>query len=621
MISHLKYNSTSKLTGVLLKFGLPFILLLILFLHISYYFPFISDDAFISLRYAQRLLQGKGLTWTEGIPVEGYSNLLWLLLVALLGALKYNLVDSTRILGFIGMSMVLFANMRLYSPDIYPKKVFPFVIGQLCFVLSGPIAVWTIGGLEQPLVAGFLAWTIVLSFDLLTDNIPKGKVILLTSLCLGLLSISRLDGPIFTITTLLAIIITKGVKYESFMLCLKIIFFPILLYGSQIVFRLIYYHEWIPNTALVKISPSISHYWDGLLYLKEGFLSLSPFSFLALIFLIVMFATHQKERDKAILLTIVGGIWSAYIIFIGGDIFPAFRHFIPIIVILVFVITEGAILYWQRLQSFKAKALFIIFILSLYGYYMYNQFSHEQNKRALEETSWVWDGQVIGLFLKQAFGKAQPLLAANVAGCLPYWSELPAIDMLGLNDYYLPRHPPQNFGEGSIGHELGDGLYVLNRQPDLINFCGVPGIWGACFKSGREMQQLPQFYKLYTPVKFRGDTPYTVFSLIWVRRDSEKIGIQCSANTTTIPGFLFNGNPDTVTYLNEQGEVVIPISASNSASIKRLFLPKYPVIIKTIPVDPALTVEVQHGDDATYEIMLRTISTTPIEINKVIIEH
>ena len=252
---------------------------------------------------------------------------------------------------------------------------------------------------------------------------------------------------------------------------------------------------------------------------------------------------------------------------------------------------------------------------------MYNQFSHEQNKRALEETSWVWDGQVIGLFLKQAFGEAQPLLAANVAGCLPYWSELPAIDMLGLNDYYLPRHPPQNFGEGSIGHELGDGLYVLNRQPDLINFCGVPGIWGACFRSGREMQQLPQFYKLYTPVKFRGDTPYTAFSLIWVRRDSEKIGIQYSANTTTIPSFLFNGNPDTITYLNEQGEVVISISASNSASIKRMFLPKYPVIIKTTPVDPALTVEVQHGDDGTYEIMLRTISTTPIEINKVIIEH
>lgn len=46
--------------------------------HARYYMPFVADDTFISLRYAQRLLEGHGLTWTDGSPaVEGYSNLLW----------------------------------------------------------------------------------------------------------------------------------------------------------------------------------------------------------------------------------------------------------------------------------------------------------------------------------------------------------------------------------------------------------------------------------------------------------------------------------------------------------------------------------------------------------------
>ena len=40
-------------------------------LHSYYYMPFLSDDSLISLRYANRLLDGKGLTWTEGQPVEG----------------------------------------------------------------------------------------------------------------------------------------------------------------------------------------------------------------------------------------------------------------------------------------------------------------------------------------------------------------------------------------------------------------------------------------------------------------------------------------------------------------------------------------------------------------------
>ena len=47
--------------------------------------PWIVDDAFISLRYADRLVAGEGLTWTDGERVEGYSNLLWVLATALLG--------------------------------------------------------------------------------------------------------------------------------------------------------------------------------------------------------------------------------------------------------------------------------------------------------------------------------------------------------------------------------------------------------------------------------------------------------------------------------------------------------------------------------------------------------
>ena len=57
-----------------------------LVLHARAYLPFLSDDALISLRYAARLLGGYGLTCTAGPTIEGYSNGLWVLLVALAGA-------------------------------------------------------------------------------------------------------------------------------------------------------------------------------------------------------------------------------------------------------------------------------------------------------------------------------------------------------------------------------------------------------------------------------------------------------------------------------------------------------------------------------------------------------
>jgi hypothetical protein len=42
----------------------------------------VFDDAYISLRYAQSLLDGHGLIWNAGERVEGYTNFLWTVLLA-----------------------------------------------------------------------------------------------------------------------------------------------------------------------------------------------------------------------------------------------------------------------------------------------------------------------------------------------------------------------------------------------------------------------------------------------------------------------------------------------------------------------------------------------------------
>lgn len=38
----------------------------VLGIHAKRYWPFLSDDALISLRYSERLVAGMGLTWTDG---------------------------------------------------------------------------------------------------------------------------------------------------------------------------------------------------------------------------------------------------------------------------------------------------------------------------------------------------------------------------------------------------------------------------------------------------------------------------------------------------------------------------------------------------------------------------
>ena len=87
---------TIRALPVIVATGVP---LLVLAAHAYQYLPFIADDALISLRYSERLTDGQGLTWNDGERVEGYSNLLWVLLCAALGWLGLDMITAVRALG------------------------------------------------------------------------------------------------------------------------------------------------------------------------------------------------------------------------------------------------------------------------------------------------------------------------------------------------------------------------------------------------------------------------------------------------------------------------------------------------------------------------------------------
>ena len=52
-------------------------------------FYFLTDDAFISFRYAANAIEGRGLVWNPApfLPVEGYTNFSWVVLLTAVWAL------------------------------------------------------------------------------------------------------------------------------------------------------------------------------------------------------------------------------------------------------------------------------------------------------------------------------------------------------------------------------------------------------------------------------------------------------------------------------------------------------------------------------------------------------
>jgi len=541
-------------------------------LHAWSFLPFMPDDAFISLRYARRLLSGHGLTWTDGPPVEGYSNLLWILLCAGVGLAGVDLITAARALGFVGMGSAVCALVWMHRPR-HAADALPALAGSLAVGLCGPIAAWTIGGMEQPLLAGLLAWAIILSLPLLErDDLSFGRV-LLPGLLLGLTCITRPDGVVFAATLCAAMLLAKGTGGRSLRLAAILALLPVACCLGQLVFRRAYYGEWWPNTAYVKFSPSPNRLSEGLSYLRGGAYTLGPLILLAATG-VAAGASGSFYRKRALLLVAPICGWAVYLAVIGGDIFNARRHLVPVIVLLAMLAAQG--LHWLRASAGPRERFGVwlgtVFLLGLLGY---TQSNDMENREARAER-WEWDGEVAGKLFKNAFGGQQALLAVDSAGCLPYWSELPAIDMLGLNDRHIARHRPLDFGEGYLGHELGDGAYLLARSPDLVVFCGPGGPKDrteACYRSGREMHGTPEFHRRYTPVVLEGTDPHLFRVFVWVLRESRKIGIQRWPARIAVPGFLLNGNDLSIAGLDSQGRLGMRCTPRVPAGLKNFALP------------------------------------------------
>ena len=554
------------------------------------YHPFLSDDALISLRYARRLLDGQGLTWTDGRPVEGYSNLLWILLVAALGRVGVDLIAAARLLGFLGGALAIAAVLRAW-PARSPREALPAAAGAFSIALSAPVGAWTVGGLEQPLVAACLAWATLFTFPLLADARPEPSLRSRqearprsepkasgvhsgagASLSLGLLCLARPDGALFTAGTVAAILLGGGARGERLRAAAALAAFPALCVAGQQAFRVAYYGEWVPNPALVKLSGSGQHLLDGLRYLGLGLLWLSPFSLAGLAVAAAgAFGAGRPDparRARLRLVLVQACLWMAWVAVAGGDIFPAYRHLVPVVVLLAFAVADG--LAWLAETRAPPLAAVVAALAASLALFVFLQVRSHQSQRAIAER-FEWRGQVVGQTLARAFGDSRPLVAVTAAGCIPYWSGLPSLDMLGLNDHHLARHRPPEFGSGRLGHELGDGAYVLSREPDLIVY--HVGSAGSDLRSGRELAALAEYHELYAPVQLVGTEPFEQRFVAWVRRDSEKVGIRAAPDRIAIPGHLLAARGVGIAALDESGRFAAIVGRKSPALAERIDLP------------------------------------------------
>jgi hypothetical protein len=107
------------------------------------------------------------------------------------------------------------------------------------------------------------------------------------------------------------------------------------------------------------------------------------------------------------------------------------------------------------------------------------------------------------LYLRDNY-PSDTLVALNQAGIIPYYSQLPTIDMLGLNDVHIAHSGKRDYTLW-YAHQAGDGEYVLSRKPDIIIFGGLgPSIEPGEFISDQEIWASDIFRNEYVLTEWIG---------------------------------------------------------------------------------------------------------------------
>ncbi len=551
----------------------------LMLLHAHVYASFLSDDALISLRYARRLVEGHGMTWTDGERVEGYTDLLWVLLVAAGARAHADCITAALALDHAGVLLAVAAVGLSARTGTWSTA--RLLTGGGLLAASVPMAVWANGGLEHGWMTGVLG----LGLFLVERGIGRGSAPRWTTgLPLAALAMLRADGILLGVLAVGGAVtvdaLTGGLAGLRAGRALRAArrWAPVaapmaVAVAAQLAFRRLYYGQWQPNTALAKLAFNHQRLLGGLDYLSRGYRATAVLVALALVATVL---PGKPWRSFAVIRwTVILG-WTGYLAAVGGDIFPGWRQLIFVFVPLAFFAADLAERAAGRADGrprWIALGVVVLATGALARAHLLVQNADSENRRAAYER-WEWDGVGVGALLKEAFGSRAPLLAVDAAGALPYWSGLPSLDMLGLNDSYIAHHPPPTFGHGEIGHELGDGAYVLRRAPDIIAFDNAAGSRDPNFLSGRQLLSMPEFRRSYQWIRVEPMTGNRARGELWVRREGGRLGVVRSGDRIDVPGYFATGaESDSVARPDERGGLVAEASEGRYAVLPALEIP------------------------------------------------
>lgn len=239
-------------------------------LHALLFRGWIVDDAGISFTYARNLAEGFGLVSQPGRePVEGYSNFLWVCILALahLAHLFHPIVTPKLI--SLAIVVATFVLLDRTIRRARPGAGWASLAALILLACNTPFVVWTCSGMENALYALLLAALLAGTVAANAGTALSNRAACALGLAAAGAAMTRPEGVLFAAAPLCLwgfgwIIARKRPERPAVRSAVTYASTFVAAYGGFILFRLLYFKELMPNTYYAKGGPTAGDLFGAL---------------------------------------------------------------------------------------------------------------------------------------------------------------------------------------------------------------------------------------------------------------------------------------------------------------------------------------------------------------------